>query len=389
MSIMVVIVSCGPPHAFDDRVGEMANKTRKYLSDRNISSEHVNNLYNDTKDYLSNRETTAREYLYDRGICTIKNGRHCGDQDLPSDGTNGSSGSNGNSGNNGNNGTNGGNGAAGNNGNTGPAGPTGPSGVAGTNGTQGNTGSTGASGTTGTQGTTGTTGATGSTGAAGSNSLALGPARVNLGLAYNFTVFSKAGITNVPGSIIVGDIGTSPITGASIVALDCIAVTGNIYTVDAAGPACRTTNPLYLTTVVADMQTAYTDAAGRVLPNATELGAGQIGGLTIVPGLYKWGTNVLISTDVTLSGGPNDVWIFQIAGNLLQSSATKVKLLGGAQAKNIFWQVAGSATIFTSAHFEGTILSQTLVAMLTGATMNGRLLAQTEITLQSNIINHP
>ena len=72
-----------------------------------------------------------------------------------------------------------------------------------------------------------------------------------------------------------------------------------------------------------DMEFAYNDAAGRSLPDATELGAGQIGGLTLAPGLYKWSNNVLISNDVTLSGGPNDVWIFQISVNLTASSATK------------------------------------------------------------------
>lgn len=440
MGIMIAIVSCGPPHKFDDYLGEGANKTRKYFSDRNVSSEHAQDFWQDTKDYAGERANVTRDYFYDRGLCNMRHGRHCGDTSRPSDGNNGSNGDSGNDGtngnsgadgNNGNNGTSGSDGTNGTSGSNGVPGPTGAAGADGLDGAQGASGQDGAQGSQGVQGTQGVAGTAGQDGsqgvqgvqgvqgnagtngtqgiqgiagvngaagiqgpvgppgADGSNSLALGPDPVYLGLAYSFTVFSKAGITNVPGSIIVGDIGTSPITGASIVALDCIEVTGHIYTVDAAGPACRTTNPLYLTLVVSDMETAYTDAAGRTLPDETELGAGEIGGLTIVPGLYKWGTDVLISTDVTLEGGPNDVWIFQVAGNLLQASATQVNLVGGAQAKNIFWQVAGSATIFTSAHFEGTILSQTLVSMLTGATMNGRLLAQTEVTLQSNVIAHP
>ena len=110
--------------------------------------------------------------------------------------------------------------------------------------------------------------------------------------------------------------GTSPITGAAI-GLTCPEVTGTIYTVDAAGPLpCRVTDPTRLTTAVGDMETAYTDAAGRTFPDALDLGAGEIGGLTLAPGLYKWTTNVSISKDVTLAGGPNDVWIFQIAGTL-------------------------------------------------------------------------
>ncbi len=96
-----------------------------------------------------------------------------------------------------------------------------------------------------------------------------------------------------------------------------------------------------LTTAIGDMQTAYTDAAGRKSPTKTELGAGNINGLTITPGLYKWSGNVQIPIRVTLKGGPNDVWIFQIAGNLTVGNGAIVMTSGGALAKNIFWQVAG------------------------------------------------
>ena len=216
-----------------------------------------------------------------------------------------------------------------------------------------------------------------------------GPAVVNLRTAGTFAILSKAGVTNVPTSVINGNVGVSPITGAAI-GLTCTEVIGTIYTVDAAGPLpCSVTNATLLTTAVSDMQTAYTDAAGRTLPDFTELGAGEIGGLTLVPGLYKWGTNVSISTDVTLSGGPNDVWIFQIAGGLTQASAKKVILTGGARAENIFWQSAGAVDIGTTAHFEGAILAQTLIALKTGATANARLLAQTAVTLDQNTVTQP
>jgi hypothetical protein len=164
-------------------------------------------------------------------------------------------------------------------------------------------------------------------------------------------------------------------------------MTGKVYSVNAAGPLpCRVIAPTLLTKAVGDMQTAYTDAAGRVLPDFIDLGAGKIGGLTIVPGLYKWNTGVLISTDVTLSGSRNAVWIFQIAGTLTQASATKVILKGGAQHKNVFWQTAGAVAIGTTAHFEGVILAKKLIAMKTGASANGRLLAQTAVTLQKNAV---
>lgn len=137
------------------------------------------------------------------------------------------------------------------------------------------------------------------------------------------------------------------------------------------------------------MEGAYLDAAGRTSPDATELGTGAIGGMTIAPGLYKWSSGVMISTDVTLAGGPNDVWIFQIAGTLTQASATRVTLTGGAQAKNVFWQVADVVAIGTTAHFEGIVLAKTMIAVKTGASVTGRLLAQTAVTLQMNTVTQP
>jgi hypothetical protein len=134
------------------------------------------------------------------------------------------------------------------------------------------------------------------------------------------------------------------------------------------------------------METAYTDAAGRTLPDHTELGAGNIGGLTLAPGLYKWSNTVLIPTSVTLSGSANDTWIFQIAGGLTQSSATSVILTGGALAQNVVWQVFGAVDIGTTAHMEGRILSQTSIVLRTGASANGRLLAQTAVTLAGNTV---
>jgi len=212
---------------------------------------------------------------------------------------------------------------------------------------------------------------------------------VNLGISGNFVILSKSGITDVYKSTITGDIGSSPITGAAI-GVTCAEVTGTIYSVNAAGPLpCRVTNATRLTTAVGDMQTAYTDAAGRSKPDFVNLGAGNIGGKTLTPGLYKWTTAVIIPTDVTILGGPNDVFIFQVDGTLKMSSAVKFTLAGGAQAKNIFWQTAGAVTLGTTSHFEGNILGQTGINMQTGASINGRMLAQTAVTLQMNSVTQP
>ena len=216
-----------------------------------------------------------------------------------------------------------------------------------------------------------------------------GPAPVYLGSASTFAVLSQSGITDVYRSTIVGDVGTSPITGAALL-LTCGEVTGHVYTVDAAGPLpCAINSPNLLASAVGDMGFAYDDAAGRTSVNFSELGAGEIGGLTLAPGLYKWSTGVKISKDVTLSGGPTDTWIFQVAGTLVEANAVRVTLAGGALAKNIIWQVAGAATLGTNAHFEGVVLGKSMIAVNTGTSVNGRLLAQTAVTLQMNAITEP
>jgi hypothetical protein len=212
---------------------------------------------------------------------------------------------------------------------------------------------------------------------------------LNLGVAENFAILTKSGITNVYKSNITGNVGTSPITGAALL-LKCNEVTGTIYTVDAAGPiACRVTDAPGLTAAIGDMGTAYTNAAGRSNPDFLNLGAGVVGGFTLKPGLHKWAGTLLIQKDITLQGGPDDVWIFQVAGTLTMSSAVRMVLSGGAQAKNIFWQVAGATTLGTTSHFEGTLLGKTSIAVQTGATVNGRLLAQTAVTLQMNTVVMP
>ena len=216
---------------------------------------------------------------------------------------------------------------------------------------------------------------------------------VNLGTAGNYVILGKTAITNISTSAVTGDMGLSPaatsyITGLSLTNATGYAtsaqVTGHIFAADMAVPV-----PVNLTTAVNNMITAYNDAAGRLSPDFLELGTGNIGGKTLTSGLYKWTNNVTMPSDVTISGGANDVWIFQIAGNLTMSNGVKITLTGGAQAKNIFWQVAGQATLGTTTHFEGIIMSMTGITLQTGASFKGRALAQTAVILDGNAVTTP
>jgi hypothetical protein len=217
---------------------------------------------------------------------------------------------------------------------------------------------------------------------------------VDLGAASNFVILAKTGISSTGTTHITGDIGISPAAASSITGFGLAVnsfgpfstsslVSGKIYAPDYAIPS-----PANLTTAVLDMQNAYTDAAGRA-PNLTEVGAGNIGGMTLTAGVYKWGTGLTIPTDVTLSGTPDDIWIFQVAGTLNVAPAAKVILSGGAQAGNVFWVVAGQTTLGTTSVVNGNILDQTAIALNTGATLNGRALAQSAVTLDSNSVNVP
>jgi hypothetical protein len=216
---------------------------------------------------------------------------------------------------------------------------------------------------------------------------------VNLGAAGNYVILAKTTVTNISTSAVTGDLGLSPAatsfyTGFALTNATGYAtsaqVTGKLYAASMASPT-----PSNLTTAVLNMQTAYTDAAGRPTPDFLALGTGNIGGKTLAPGLYKWTTAVTVPTNITISGGADDVWIFQIAGNLTVSNAVNVTLAGGAQAKNIFWQVAGTVSLGTTSHFEGVILSKTGITFKTGASINGRALAQTAVILDKNVVKQP
>ena len=219
---------------------------------------------------------------------------------------------------------------------------------------------------------------------------------VNLGTAGDFVILAKTGITTTGVTGITGDIGISPAAATYMTGFGLIMdisntfstsslITGSIYASDYTTPT-----PTKMTTAISDMETAYTDAAGRTLPDYAELYSGDLTGRTLTSGLYKWSTGVIVSAGgVTISGTANDFWIFQVAQNLELTSGAIVTLSGGARASHIFWQVAGQVILGTTVSMKGNLLCKTQIVMKTGATLNGRALAQTAVILDANAVTTP
>jgi hypothetical protein len=240
---------------------------------------------------------------------------------------------------------------------------------------------------------------------------------VNILNAGKFIILAKSGITNVPQSFIKGDIAVSPISSTSM--------TGFSFLLDADGTYSKSSQlldnkayaanynepiPTLLTIAVLNMESAYTDAAGRLNTNASRInfGGGQLGGVfggeesPLTPGIYTFGTDVTIVSTLYLEGNDNqynrsqynnrteyenkDVFIIQMSGNLIVTKNTRVILLNGVLAKNVFWQVAGNVNAMVGSHLEGVLLVKTDVNFLTGSSLNGRILTQTACNLQMALI---
>ncbi len=226
-----------------------------------------------------------------------------------------------------------------------------------------------------------------------------GPAPVILGTAANYAILAKSGVATVPSSVVTGNVGLSPAARGSLTGWSETEVTTTystsaqvvapfkLYAADYVG---GTTTP-DLGTAVLNMETAYTDAAGRTATSAatTNVGSGTLTSLTLTPGVYEWGSNVTIPTDLTLNGSATDVWIFKVAGTLGMAAAKNVILTGGALPKNVFWQVSGAVTIGANTHFEGIILGQTSITFGNLSSINGRLLAQTAVNLDATTVTQP
>jgi len=224
-----------------------------------------------------------------------------------------------------------------------------------------------------------------------------GPPTVALGNVGNFVLFANTGMSSAVNSAITGDVGVGPAvtsaaitTGFTLTPLGEYAtapqVTGKVYAYEYTGPT-----PSFIVNSSNDMLIAYNDARGRTNPDFTNVGGGNLSGISLAPGLYKWTTSVNLDagSSVTLNGGPNDVWILQIAGNMTAGASSRVVLTGGALPKNVFWQLDTALTLGATSTFNGVVLAGSAVTVGANSTINGRLLAQTAITMDSDTITAP
>ncbi len=197
-------------------------------------------------------------------------------------------------------------------------------------------------------------------------------ANVSLGGSSTLAILAGSAITNTGNTVITGDMGLSP--GSSVGGFPPGILNGVLHI-----------NDNIATQAKLDLTAAYNDAAGRTSTDIVAL-SGNIGGLTLTPGLYKSTSSLAISSgDLTFDamGNPNAVFIIQIASSLTITSGRKVFLIGGAQAKNIFWQVGSSATFGTTSVFKGTVMAMQSITFNTGATLDGQALARTGAVIMS------
>jgi hypothetical protein len=203
-------------------------------------------------------------------------------------------------------------------------------------------------------------------------------ASVALGAARGFVVLAGSTVTNTGATALTGDLGVSP--GTAVTGFPPGTLTGAIHAGDPTSAQA-----------MAALTTAYGDAAGRTVAPVTV--AGNLGGKTLRPGIYKSTSSLSISSgDLTLDakGDANAVFIFQMASTLTTTSGRAVILSGGAKASNVFWQVGSSATLGTTSTFKGTIMANQSITLNTGAALNGRALARIgAVTLAGNTVVIP
>jgi hypothetical protein len=200
---------------------------------------------------------------------------------------------------------------------------------------------------------------------------------VSLGSAAGFAVVAGSTVTST-GTTTVGNLAVSP--GSDVTGFPPGTVNGTMHVSDSAAAQAQ-----------ADLTTAYNDAAGRTLAPVSI--AGNLGGMTLAPGLYKSTSGLEIASgELTLDGrgDANSVFIFQVASTLITSAGRQVILIGGALAANVYWQVGTSATLGSGSVFKGTILADQSITMNSGATLDGRALARIgAVALNASTINIP
>jgi hypothetical protein len=192
----------------------------------------------------------------------------------------------------------------------------------------------------------------------------------------NIAVLAGSEITNTGATNITGDLGLSP--GTSIGGFPPGILVGTIHINDAIATQAKL-----------DLTAAYNDAAGRISTDIVTL-SGNIGGLTLTPGLYKSTSSLAISSgDLTLDakGDGNAVFIIQMATSFTTTSGRQVFLSGGAKAANIYWQVGSSATFGTTSVLKGTFFVKESITFNTGATLDGRAFTSTgAVSMAGNTI---
>jgi LPXTG-motif cell wall-anchored protein len=216
----------------------------------------------------------------------------------------------------------------------------------------------------------------GSAGAAEAASVLSGP--IDLGTSATYGVLGGSAITNTGPTVVTGDIGVSPSTSISGFGGAPGLNSGAVHSADPAAAQAQ-----------ADLTTAFNTAAGLT---PTSSGLAELNGMSLTPGVYSGGSLSLANNGtLTLAGtSASSIWVFQAASSLIIGSATSIVITGGATACNVFWEVGSSATIGTSAHFQGTVLAADSISAKTGASVIGRLLASTAaVTLDSNPITVP
>jgi hypothetical protein len=204
--------------------------------------------------------------------------------------------------------------------------------------------------------------------------LTAGQARIDLGSAANFAVLAGSTVTSTGPTMVNGDLGLSP--GTAVTGFNPPGTVNGTIHVDTAAQQAQ-----------AALTVAYNDAARRT--EGVVSVAGDLGGQTLTPGLYKSTSTIGITGDLTLDGNgdPNAVFIFQVGSALNVATSSHVVLTNGATAANVFWQVGSSATLGTQSAFKGTIMAYASITIATGATLDGRALAQNAaVTLDSNTV---